>query len=216
MMAYRVTSEAQQRREARRGQIVAAAAALFATQGYNATTMQQVVRAAGTSIGNCYFYFPNKEALLRAVVDQINTDVGNAIDRAIAGADPGLPQIAIALYTGAMEFAARQDVARVALIEAAQLGLQNVMIEHFGARIARVFAAQPALLRGQNAELAVIAWQGAAINVLQQMLINPALAPEDVGRFIARWNIQALGLPADRVEAAMDGLESWIAKGATR
>lgn len=215
-MAYRVTSEGQQRRDARRGQIVAAAAALFAAQGYAPTTMQQVVRAAGTSIGNCYFYFPNKEALLRAVVDQINTDVGNAIDRAIAHAEPELPQIAIALYTGAIEFAARRDLARVALIEAAQLGLQSVMIEHFGARIARVFAAQPALLRGQNAELAAVAWQGAAINVLQQMLTNPALAPEDVGRFIARWNIQALGVPTDRVEAAMDRLEAWIARGVTK
>jgi AcrR family transcriptional regulator len=214
-MPYKVTSEGQQRRDARRGQIVAAAAALFAARGYADTTMQQVVRAAGTSIGNCYFYFPNKEALLRAVVEQINTEVGNAIDRAIADTEPGLSQIAIALYTGAIEFAARRDVARVALIEAAQLGLQNLMIEHFGGRIARVFAAQPALLHGQNVELAAIAWQGAAINVLQRMLINPSLAPEDVGRFIARWNIQALGVPTEQIEAAMDGLEKWIAKGAT-
>jgi AcrR family transcriptional regulator len=214
-MPYRVTAKGQQRRDERRAQIVEAATRLFVAQGYAATTMQQVVEAAGTSIGNCYFYFPNKEALLRAVVEQINTDVGAAIDRAIAGVMPGLTQIAIALYTSAQEFAARRDVARVALIEAAQLGLQALLIEHFGQRIARVFAAQPALLHGQNPQLAAIAWQGAAINVLQHMLTGQNLDPQAVGRFIARWNMQALGLPSNQIEAAMNELEAWIAQGVT-
>lgn len=44
-----------------REDILRAAARLFVKKGYEATTMQDIVRAANTSIGNVYFYFENKE-----------------------------------------------------------------------------------------------------------------------------------------------------------
>lgn len=56
------------RKQARPQEIVAAAAELFVRQGYAATRVEDVARAAGVTAGTVYVYFGTKEALLRAVV----------------------------------------------------------------------------------------------------------------------------------------------------
>lgn len=53
-----------------RGGIVEAAAALFAEVGFEATTMADVAKRAGSSIGNVYKYFANKEELFAAVLPE--------------------------------------------------------------------------------------------------------------------------------------------------
>src|SRR4051794_9269701 len=58
------------RKEARPGEIVAAALASFAERGYAATRLEDVAAAAGISKGTIYLYFPTKEDLFRAVVRQ--------------------------------------------------------------------------------------------------------------------------------------------------
>lgn len=47
--------------------ILAAAADLFRSQGYGATTMQVVAERAGISKGNLTYHFPSKQALFEAV-----------------------------------------------------------------------------------------------------------------------------------------------------
>src|SRR5262245_30675417 len=51
-----------------RASIVAAAAALFSEVGFETTTMAAVAQRAGSSIGNVYKYFANKEDLFAAVL----------------------------------------------------------------------------------------------------------------------------------------------------
>ena len=58
------------RKEARPGEILAAALALFAAHGFAATRLEDVADRAGVSKGTIYLYFPTKEALFRAVVRQ--------------------------------------------------------------------------------------------------------------------------------------------------
>lgn len=55
--------------DARRAQIVAAAAACFARKGVDGTTMADIFAESGLSAGAVYNYFDGKQALLRAVVD---------------------------------------------------------------------------------------------------------------------------------------------------
>jgi len=59
------------RKEARPGEIIDAALDLFATNGFNATRLEDVARLAGISKGTLYLYFSSKEELFRAVVQQI-------------------------------------------------------------------------------------------------------------------------------------------------
>ncbi|HUC17850.1 MAG TPA: TetR family transcriptional regulator [Acetobacteraceae bacterium] len=58
------------RKEARPGEILAAALSLFAEHGFAATRLEDVARRAGVSKGTIYLYFPTKEALFRAVIRQ--------------------------------------------------------------------------------------------------------------------------------------------------
>ena len=53
----------------RRAQILAAAMTCFARQGYHATSMDDVVRESGLSVGAIYSYFPSKEDLFLSLSD---------------------------------------------------------------------------------------------------------------------------------------------------
>lgn len=58
----------QQARSKRRySSIVHAAAELFATHGFDATTMEAIATASESAIGSVYRFFPNKGAVFRAV-----------------------------------------------------------------------------------------------------------------------------------------------------
>jgi AcrR family transcriptional regulator len=56
----------------RRAQILQAAMACFARQGYRATSMDDVVRESGLSVGAIYSYFASKEDLFLAICDERN------------------------------------------------------------------------------------------------------------------------------------------------
>jgi AcrR family transcriptional regulator len=47
-----------------------AALALFARQGFRATTMRQLARRSGLSVGNLYHHFGNKEAIFQQLIDE--------------------------------------------------------------------------------------------------------------------------------------------------
>lgn len=56
------------RKEARPGELLAAALDLFVEKGYAATRVEEVAARAGVSKGTLFLYFPSKEALFQAVV----------------------------------------------------------------------------------------------------------------------------------------------------
>ncbi len=58
------------RKADRPAEIIAAALHSFAERGYAATRLDDVARRAGVTKGTLYLYFPNKEELFKAVVDQ--------------------------------------------------------------------------------------------------------------------------------------------------
>ena len=71
--------------DARTGDILAAAVALFASRGIEKTTMADVAAEAGISTGAIYRYFPGKEALLAAGFEREMRDSAGPVERA-AGA----------------------------------------------------------------------------------------------------------------------------------
>ena len=58
----------ERRKEARPGELLAAALALFVEKGYAATKSEEVARRAGVSKGTLFLYFASKEELFKAVV----------------------------------------------------------------------------------------------------------------------------------------------------
>lgn len=74
-MAGRKTEQ----REATRREIVEVAARLFAEDGYDATSIEDVLRSTGLSRGALYHHFPSKRDLFEAVFDQTECGLMDAV-----------------------------------------------------------------------------------------------------------------------------------------
>jgi AcrR family transcriptional regulator len=74
-----------ERGRATREHVVDVALDLFATQGYDATSIEAVMRAAGVSKGALYHHFPGKDALFEAVLDRIGGRIEAALREAAVG-----------------------------------------------------------------------------------------------------------------------------------
>ncbi|MBV1775583.1 TetR/AcrR family transcriptional regulator [Burkholderiaceae bacterium DAT-1] len=57
------------RKEARPGEILDASLDLFAEKGFSATRMDDIAKRAGVTAGTLYRYFPNKEDIFKALVN---------------------------------------------------------------------------------------------------------------------------------------------------
>ena len=64
------TPARQRRKEARPQELLDAALALFVEKGFAATRSEEVAARAGVSKGTLYLYYPSKEELLKAVIEQ--------------------------------------------------------------------------------------------------------------------------------------------------
>ena len=59
---------------AARDRLYAIAVRLIAERGYEATTLREIAKAAGVSVGLLYRYFPSKQAVVIALYDQLSTE----------------------------------------------------------------------------------------------------------------------------------------------
>jgi AcrR family transcriptional regulator len=60
----------QRRRDARPAELLDAAAECFGRNGYLATRVEEIAARAGVTVGTVYRYYPNKEALFGAVLEE--------------------------------------------------------------------------------------------------------------------------------------------------
>lgn len=70
--------------EARRHHIVTAAMSVFSRYGYTRTTMNDIAKAAGLTRPTLYQSFPDKEAVFRAVIDEMATQLFATIQEGLA------------------------------------------------------------------------------------------------------------------------------------
>jgi len=82
--------------EARRAEILRAAADCFAERGYRSTHMRDVARRAGLSTGTVYRYFSGKEALFRAMIESGRPAETSVQDRLLEG-DTAMERLAALL-----------------------------------------------------------------------------------------------------------------------
>lgn len=71
--------------DARREEILASAARLFAEGGYHATTIEDVAEDAGVAKGTVYWYFRSKKALFLAVLRTVSEVYRSELARAAEG-----------------------------------------------------------------------------------------------------------------------------------
>jgi AcrR family transcriptional regulator len=68
-------SRAERKRLRNRDALVGAARALFATRGFEGTTIADIAEAADLGFGTFYRYFPDKESVLEAVLDEGRAEI---------------------------------------------------------------------------------------------------------------------------------------------
>lgn len=199
-----------------RRRLLAAACTLFARQGYQATTLQQVVQEADTSVGNCYFYFSNKEALLLAVAEQFRREMAEEVEAAIASVPAGPSLLAAAVYRGVSAVLRQPALARAVFFETSLSSLRSLAVELFTGRIQGVIQKMPALFGEASrfggttsAALLAHAWYGPIQSVVEGVLTGRILDdPDVVARFVVRWNLQALGFSEEAVQEALQSLDT--------
>ena len=77
-------------RQARRAEIVSAAAVAFAEQGVACTAVSDIVKAAGVAQGTFYLYFESKDDVVLAVAELFGDALIGAIEGAVAA--PAAPR----------------------------------------------------------------------------------------------------------------------------
>ncbi|HEX2371202.1 MAG TPA: helix-turn-helix domain-containing protein [Solirubrobacterales bacterium] len=108
-----------ERSDATRARLVRAARGLFAKRGYAAVGTEEIVRRAKVTRGALYHHFEDKRDLFRAVHEQIEAEVTNAIAADLAGAGADDPVEALTRAVRAfLDACTRPEIARITLLEA--------------------------------------------------------------------------------------------------
>jgi len=96
----------QARSRARFNHILSTAEVLFAEHGYEAVTTNQIADQSGVAIGSVYHFFPDKEAILGALVDRYATDLQSLFPAAMT-TQPDLESVAAMVIDRVIAFEQR-------------------------------------------------------------------------------------------------------------
>jgi AcrR family transcriptional regulator len=154
----------QLRAERTRLQLLDAARAVFAEQGYAGTTIDEIAGAAGVSKGAYYFHFSSKEGVFVALIDEWVKDVSKRLE-ALAGEKRDLrPMLDALLSSGSPVWSPRL------LIEFWSQAERSKPVEEAVARARRAWraAAAKSIARAYRARLLADGLTAdAAVNMLQ-------------------------------------------------
>jgi AcrR family transcriptional regulator len=198
-MVYRQSPRSEKIRQESRTRILAAARKLFAQRGYEATTMQQVVREAKTSIGNAYFYFENKEGLVKALVEEGLRTTWTWVDPIIASVEPGPARLAVHVYANTMTLlGSEKDLAAIAM--ASMPGVIRHITQIMWERLCLVFR-DSFPQRTSEEVLMIAATVFGANRTVAELSLQGVLkvATEDIANFVVAWHLRALGLPERQI-----------------
>lgn len=170
-MPYRRTPKVQERLDAQRATIVAAATEQLAEHGYGGCSVAAVAERAGVAVGSVYQHFPTKADLVVHVFRQVVTREVDAV-RAVS-AQPGAPaeRVLAVFETFAQRAlkAPRQAYALLAepvdaLIDAERLEFRRAFTEVVAEHVAA--GVRDGTLPPQDGRLTAAALVGAAAEVL--------------------------------------------------
>jgi AcrR family transcriptional regulator len=139
--------------EATRAALIAAGRARFAASGFGGTSVEDIARAAGVTIGALYHHFPNKAELFATVFETIEAELRDrsAAAARATGNDP-LERL-LAGFDAFLDASLEPDVQQIALVDApAVLGLRRYqeVDERYG-HAGILASVQAAQARGQVA-----------------------------------------------------------------
>ena len=203
-MAYRQTQNTLQKKAERRRQIVDAARKLFSANDYSSTTMDQIVKEAGTSIGNCYFYFSGKEILLSEIVKEIISEIWDYADMQLSEVSTGIRKLAVIFYYSLLRVLEHNDIAQLILTGYSLPNVRKQMLEDFRVRVKKLVDEDPNLFTGGNSDLEIFSVLGVYFTILERKRsgeLEPDIAV--LCNFFTNWNLSALGYSKEQTDDAV-------------
>lgn len=199
------SARAQRLREERRAQVLAAARRLFAERGYHATSIHDIIVAAGIARGTFYLYFESKRAIFDELLDGFFATLAEAVRRIDTG--PGAASPLEQMHGNVRRILAvvsrERSMARILLREA--VGLD----EEFDRKLADFYGRVAALIeRGVRSGLrlglvracdpVLVAWcvLGSIKEVVDRLVIGADAEPdlETIGLGLVEFNLRGLFL----------------------
>jgi AcrR family transcriptional regulator len=200
-MVYRTSERGEAARAASQTKILQAAAKLFARKGYDATTIQDIVTDAGTSIGNVYFYFSNKEALLWSLVESSSNAMFDDAERHTRHLTNGPERIAGIIAFNTMTFLTtnRKMLGMVTSDSRVTITrmLGDLAIQRWQPVLADALPDRPPL---ERSAIAAAIWgvNRSIVEGIERGVIE--MPTRDAAAFMVRWTMRALGVSASRAE----------------
>ena len=109
--------------EQRRGRVLAAVTDVFATRGYRATTIDDLIAASQIGVGSFYALFEGKEACFLRAYDRVIDAASERIAAALPAVDASWPERTRAALEALLGWIAAEPLAaRIVLIEAQAAG----------------------------------------------------------------------------------------------
>lgn len=102
----------EEKREATRQDILAAAGILFIKKGYDATSVDDIAEAANVAKGTLYYHFKSKDEVLLGLSIGYLKRLNDSVDRSIAKGDPPLDILVETLRSLARDTQAYKDLSR--------------------------------------------------------------------------------------------------------
>jgi AcrR family transcriptional regulator len=186
-----MTGRRERTKAANRAALVGAARDAFGTLGYEAAGVRDIVRRTDLASGTFYNYFPDKDAVFRAVVEEAGAEARRRV-RAARTAAATFPEFVEAGYRAYFTFIV-EDPATFAFLH------RNVHVLGFGAEVplgAQELAEDLRALGHEDVEYAAHAMVAVGVELGARMAERDPPDVEGATRFATQLFLGGLGWPA--------------------
>ncbi|HEX2040523.1 MAG TPA: helix-turn-helix domain-containing protein [Acidimicrobiales bacterium] len=180
--------------------ILDAALESFGTRGYEATSLDALAGTLGIRKQTILYWFPNKEALLEAVIDRSAAELAATLERTLARAGEGWARVE-AIVKSVFRLAARRPELLGLLRELSRLGPPastrlSEALDPLLARATGFLEAEMAAgrMRRNDPRLVLLAAYSAVVGVATEVEVYRALGEEPTARSLVRRRNDLLSL----------------------
>lgn len=192
-----------------------AAEALFLEKGFRGTTIKMIVKKAKTSVGNCYFYFKNKEDILIELTHSIFEQNVSVMDYFCFNELATMEKVALLSYSSSYKMLLDENGTLIAILGSGLKEIRKYQMKMFQQSVENYFTPEEIeLFKGRKTagcpQLAYVfkATHGSMSNIAESYIKGELKgSKEELAFFMTRWQMQAMGFDKDQVENAIEYLK---------
>lgn len=202
------TSIEKKNNHSKKEDILKAAFRLFTENGYEKTSVRQLVDEANTSMGNLYYHFPNKRSILKYIcskfVDKLRDQIHNIHEMNFN------PELGFALDFRIGYLATLEDptFSQIFTIARNTPDIQNHSLENKKIRLATFFGDR---IPPDELDYMAIAIQGIADAIFEQKKTGMLkVGSEKLSTTIIEYSLRLLGFDCDRIKEIIKEADKYI------